>query len=91
MPGVIHRKDAKDAKKSVIKAYLDKSSPRQRGSGNPLILKPLDDSLRSPFGLPSGRSMRYAPLSRFRGNDRLVQTFLKEKLLTSFAFFAPLR
>jgi len=51
--------------------HLNKSSPRKRGSGNLLILKSLDDSLRSP----SGRSTRYAPLSRLRGNDRLVQTF----------------
>jgi hypothetical protein len=52
------------------------SSSRKRGSSNLLILKTLDDSLRSPFGPPSGRSTRYALLSRLRGNDMLVQTFL---------------
>jgi hypothetical protein len=34
-----------------------------------MLLIPLDDSLRSPFGPPYGRSTRYALLSRFRGND----------------------
>ena len=41
----------------TLKEHLNKSSPRKRGSSNPLILKTLD--------------------SRLRGNDRLVQTFLK--------------
>jgi len=57
------------------------SSPRKRGSGNPLVLQTLDDSLRPALGPPSGRSTRYAPLSRLRGNDRLVQTFLSACLL----------
>jgi hypothetical protein len=47
-----------------------------REPGNPLMLMTLDDSPSSPFGPPSGRSTRYALLSRLRGNDVLVQAFL---------------
>ena len=36
----------------------------------------LDDLLRSPFGLPCGRSTRDALLSRLRGNDEIIRASL---------------
>jgi hypothetical protein len=50
---LIHHKDAKNAKCLIVlvKEHLDKSSPRKRGSSEPLILKTLDSRLRGKTGL----------------------------------------